>query len=66
MKIVVCDDSSKAMHLMNSKSNLQYIVVIEEIKEEVRSRADELNITVYSFAEIQEIGATNRKRPIVN
>ena len=54
------------MHLMNSKSNLQYIVVIEEIKEEVRSRADELNITVYSFAEIQEIGATNRKRPIVN
>lgn len=64
LKIVVCDDSSKAMHLMNSKSNLQYIVVIEEIKEEVRSRADELNITVYSFAEIQEIGATNRKRPI--
>ena len=66
MRIVVCDDSSKAMHLMNSKSNLQYIVVIEEIKEEVRSRADELNILVYSFAEIQEIGATNRKRPIVN
>lgn len=53
------------MHLMNSKSNLQYIIVIDEINEEVRSRADELNITVHSFAEIQEIGAANFKRPIV-
>ncbi len=53
------------MHLMNSKSNLQYIIVIEEIKEEVRIRAEELNIVVYSFAEIQEIGTANLKRPIV-
>lgn len=64
LKLAVCDDSEKAIQLMKSKSNLQYLIVIDEIKEEVRARADELNVTLYSFAEIQEIGAANMKKPI--
>lgn len=65
LRLVACDDSEKAMHLMKTKSNLEHIIVFDEIKEEVRVRANELNIKVYSFEDLQEIGKENFKRPIV-
>jgi len=66
MKLVVCDDSEKAMHLMKSRTNLEYIVIIDEIKDEVevREKAAELNIKIVSFNEIQETGQANLRRPI--
>jgi len=64
MRLVVCDDSEKAMHLMKSRTNLEYIVVVDQIKDEIREKATEMNIKLVSFDEIQEIGQTNLRRPI--
>lgn len=64
LKIVVCDDSSKAMHLMNSTSSLKYIIVIEKITDEVRARAEETNIKILSLEHVKEIGKNNMKTPI--
>jgi hypothetical protein len=63
--VVVCDDSQKALHLMNNKSNLEYIVVIDAISDEARHKADELNIKLMTFEELKETGLKNLKRPIV-
>lgn len=56
LKLVVCDDSSKAMHLMNSSSSLKYIIVIEKITDEARAKADECNIKILSLEQVKEIG----------
>lgn len=61
LKIVVCDDSSKAMHLMNSNSSLKYIIVIEKISDEARSKAAESNIKIMSLEQVKEIGKNNLK-----
>lgn len=65
LKIVVCDDSSKALHLMNSNSNLKHIIVIEKITEEARSRAAEVNIQIMSFEDLKNIGRENKKSPVL-
>lgn len=64
LKLVVCDDSSKAMHLMNSSSNLKYIVIIESITDEVRNKAQESNIKVFSYEQLKEIGKNNLTKPV--
>lgn len=64
MKVVVCDDSKKAMHLLNSKSNVEHLVIFDDISEEVRTRAEELNVKVYLLSEALEIGSQNLKRPV--
>lgn len=63
---MVCDDSAKAIQLMNSKSSLEHIVVIEKITDEVRTKAADLGIKIHSFEELKEIGRKNLKNPIVN
>lgn len=65
LRVVVCDDSAKAMQLMSFKSSLEHIVVIEPISEQVRSRARDLVIEVISFDELKEIGRKNLKDRIV-
>jgi len=64
LRIVVCDDSAKAIQLMNSKSSLEHIVVIEKITDEVRTKAADLGIKIHSFEELKEIGRKNLKNPI--
>lgn len=64
LKIVVCDDSSKAMHLMNSNSSLKYIVVIENITDEAREKASECNIKIMSLEQVKEIGKNNLTAPV--
>lgn len=64
LKLVVCDDSEKALQLMNTKSNLEYIIVIDKISDEARSRAAELNLKIFSFEEVKQIGKDNLKKPI--
>ena len=56
LKVVVCDDSEKAMQLMNSKSNLEYIIVIDNLNEEAKNKAAELNIKIMTFKECREVG----------
>jgi len=64
LKVVVCDDSSKALHLMNSNSNLKYIVVIEKITDAARAKANESNIQILSLEQVKEIGKNNLKAPV--
>lgn len=66
LKLVVCDDSDKALQLMKSKSNLEFIIIIDSINEQARSKANELNIKLYSFDELKEIGSKNLKSPCVS
>jgi len=61
LKLVVCDDSSKALHLMNSNTSLKHIVVIEKITDEARSRAADINVQIMSFEELKKIGRENKK-----
>jgi long-chain acyl-CoA synthetase len=62
--VVVCDDSAKALHLMGHKSSLKSIIVIDAISEEVRAKAAELGISVFSFDSAKEIGRKNPKKPV--
>jgi len=65
LKLVVCDDSDKAIQLMNSKSSsLEYVIVIDNINDEARNKAKELNIKLYSFDECKQIGAKNIRETI--
>lgn len=64
LKIVVCDDSSKAMHLMNSTSSLKHIIVIEKITDEARNKANESNIKIMSFEEVKQVGKNCLKAPM--
>lgn len=64
LKLVVCDNSTKAMALLTKKSNLKYLVVIEEITEEVENIASEKNIQVMSFEALKDLGAKNLKQKI--
>ncbi|CAF0748103.1 unnamed protein product [Brachionus calyciflorus] len=64
LKLVVCDDSEKALQLMNTKSNLEFIIVIDKISEEARNRATELNLRMFSFDEVKQIGKENLRKPI--
>lgn len=61
LRLVVCDDSSKAMHLMNSSSSLKYIIVIETITDEARAKAEATGIKIYSLEQVKEIGKNNLK-----
>lgn len=64
LKVVVCDDSEKALQLMNNKSNIEYIVVIESINNDALNKAKEMNITLISFENVKEKGLANLKKPI--
>ena len=66
LRLVVCDDSEKAIQIMNTKSSLEYLIVIENITDEVRNKAAEMNIKVFSFDHVKEIGKKNLKAPIVS
>ncbi len=67
LKVVVCDDSEKAMQLMNSKSSLEYIVVIDTLNEEAKSRDAELDIKIVTFKDCREVGRENlQPKPIVS
>lgn len=61
LKLVVCDDSSKALHLMNSNSSLKHIIVIEKITDEARAKAEECNIKILTLEQVKEIGSKNLK-----
>jgi long-chain acyl-CoA synthetase len=64
LKVVVCDDSDKALQLMNSKSNLESVIVIDNLTDEARNKANELNIKIMTFEELKDLGKKNIK-PIV-
>lgn len=63
---MVCDDSEKALQLMHSKTNLEYIVVIESINQDVQSKAESLNIKYLTFDQLRKIGQNHLKPVIVS
>ena len=67
MKIVVCENSPKALNLMkNEQSNLEYIIVIEDLTSEATEKAEEKNIKILTFEDLKKIGTDNLIRPIVS
>lgn len=49
---------------MNSKSNLESVIVIDNLTDEARNKANELNIKIMTFEELKDLGKKNIK-PIV-
>jgi len=66
LRIVVCDDSEKALLLMKSKTNLEYIIIIEKINDETHRQALDLGIKLFTLDEFKKIGQTYRKKPHVS
>lgn len=63
---MVCDDSVKAIQLMNFQSKLEMIIIIDEITQEARDKASESNIKIFSLNEIIEVGKQELKEPVVS
>ena len=66
LKVAICDDCEKALQLMKSKSNLEYIIIIDKINDAVQAKANEMNIKLYTFEQLKEIGRNNIKKPVVS
>lgn len=67
MKLVVCENSQKAINLMkNEQSKLEYIVVVDNLAEEATNRAKETNIKILTFEDLKKIGVNNLIQPIVS
>jgi len=64
LRLMVCDDSVKAIQLMNFQSKLEMIIVIEEINQEARDKASEANVKIFSLNEIIEVGKQELKEPV--
>ncbi|CAI5437559.1 unnamed protein product [Caenorhabditis angaria] len=59
IKIVVCDDSAKAVGLLKFKekcASLKYLVVMDEITEELKNSASQHQVQILSFKELEELG----------
>lgn len=50
---------------MSTKSNLEYIIVIDKISEEARNKATELNLKLLAFDDVKEIGRSKPQKPMV-
>lgn len=59
IKLIVCDNSKKALDLMKRKSKLEHIIIFDDITDEVRDKAAESSINVLSFEELKGIGRKN-------
>ncbi len=62
---MVCDDATKAFSLLKFKSKLEYIVLIDDLTDEVREKASEANVKVFTLAEIFEVGRSCLADPVV-
>ena len=51
---------------MNSKSNLEYVIVIDNLNEDAKNKAKELNIKILTFEELKKIGKNNMKPVVVS
>lgn len=59
IKLIVCDNSKKALDLMKRESKLEHIIIFDDITDEVRDKAAEASINILSFEELKEIGRKN-------
>ncbi len=66
LKIIVCDDSVKAIQLMGFKGNLETVIIIDEITQSARDIAKESNIKLLSLTEALELGKSNLHEPVVS
>ena len=54
------------MQLMNSKSSLEFIIIIDNITDECKNKATELNVRLLTLDELKEIGQRKIIKPSVN
>ncbi|CAB3408257.1 unnamed protein product [Caenorhabditis bovis] len=66
IKIVICDDASKALGLLKIKEkcpSLHTLVVMETISDELKSNAEKHNVRVITFDELEKLGAEAKNMP---
>ncbi len=63
---MICDDSRKALQLMKSKNNIEYIILIDSISEEAQSKAQNLDIKLFTLEELKKIGQDHHHKPVVS
>lgn len=51
---------------MKSKSSLENIVIIDKISDAAQAKANEMNIKLYTFEQLKEMGRNNLKTPVVS
>ena len=51
---------------MNSKSSLEFIIIIDNITDECKNKATELNVRLLTLDELKEIGQRKIIKPSVN
>ena len=51
---------------MNSKSNLECVIVIDNLNDDARNKANELNIKIMTFEELKALGKKNMKPVVVS
>ena len=64
LRLVVCDTVDKALQLLEIKSSIEYIVLMDAMSDELASKAAELNIKLMSFDMLKETGAAHMRAPI--
>ncbi len=63
---MVCDDSVKALSLLKFKSKIEFIVLFDDLTEEVREKASEANVKVFTMSELLEVGKSCLADPVVS
>jgi long-chain acyl-CoA synthetase len=64
LKLIVCDDSKKALQVMGLKSNLEFLIIIDDITQEARDKASEINIRLFSFNDVILNGKESLLEPV--
>ncbi|XP_064457794.1 long-chain-fatty-acid--CoA ligase 5-like isoform X2 [Ornithodoros turicata] len=67
IETVVCDTQEKVECLLKQVSEcpkLKHIVVIKDVTEDVKKKAEQLKITLLKYSELEELGEKNFRHPL--
>ena len=66
-QVVFCDDSAKALKVMNEKTFLRHIIVLDDrISQEALEKANQLGINLIAWSILIDIGEVNLRNPVVS
>lgn len=67
LQYVVVDKCLKAMSLLrDAEISMKTIILVEEISQEVKDKAEERGIEVVSFSAMEELGKENKQEFVVS
>ncbi|XP_033123099.1 long-chain-fatty-acid--CoA ligase 6-like [Anneissia japonica] len=64
IKVTVCDKEERCRKLLEQASemeSLKYIIVVQDVSEEVKETAKKLNVSILSFADVEKTGKETSK-----